>query len=123
MEFARVFDPVVLGVIVGIVGFQQPADIVVVGKGQNSFAVLGACEAAAAEFDGALVEPDAEPVARAAVRCRACEAAAAYCRYAAGQESCVGGGGIGAGAYVRVASYGQCAGGLIYAVGAPLPEV
>ena len=55
LEFARVFDPVVLGVIVGIAGFQQPADIVAVGKGQNSFAVLGACEAAAAEFNGALV--------------------------------------------------------------------
>ena len=117
LEFARIFDPVVLGVIVGIAGFQKPADIVVVGKGQNSFAVLGACEAAAAEFNGALVEPDAEPVARAAVRCRACEAAAAYCRYAAGKESGVGGGGIGAGANARPAGDGQLTSGLIYAVG------
>ena len=56
-------------------------------------------------------------MARAAVRCRACEAAAAYCRCAAGQESGVGGGGIGAGAYARPAADRQLTSGLIYAVG------
>ena len=118
--FAQVLDAclsygLAIAVKIGAAFSQQPADVVVRGKGRHGVSA-GGREAAAGERQSG-IRPNAEAAGGAADRAAALEAAAAYGRLAAGQEGAAGLAASGRGAHGGAACDRELARGLADAVG------